>query len=309
MVDFVRRWTSRFDSIDVKWMVARLGVSRSKFYDWECRRGQPNHHNGKMPRHFWTLPEEREAIVKFYLDHPTDGYRRCAYMMIDQDVAYCSPATVYRILSEAGVTRRWNNAPSGKKGKGYNQPKRAHSEWHIDISYINLGGTFYYLISVIDGFSRFLVHWDLRERMEERDVEIVLQRARELFPGEKPKIISDNGSQFVAREFGQFIRRCGMKHVRTSPNHPQSNGKKERWYKTLKSECVRPKCPQTIDDGMRVIGEYVRYYNKERLHSAIGYIAPLDKLEGRAKTIHETRDDKLAAARERRSQANKAKVA
>ena len=307
MVDFVRHWTLRFDTLSVKWLVAHLGIGRNKFYDWECRHGQPNHHNGKIPRYFWTRPEERKAVVNFYLDHPTDGYRRCAYMMIDRDVAYCSPATVYRILSEAGVIRRWNNTSSGKKGTGYRQPKHAHSEWHMDISYVNIGGTFYYLISVIDGFSRFIVHWDLRESMEERDVEIVLQRARELFPGVKPRIISDNGSQFVSREFSQFIRLCGMKHIRTSPGYPQSNGKKERWYRTLKSECIRRKCPTTLEDGQKVIGEYILYYNEERLHSAIGYVSPLDKLEGRAANIHKTRDDKLAEARERRKKADRAK--
>lgn len=112
--------------------------------------------------------------------------------------------------------------------------------WHIDVSYINLCGTFYYLCSILDGFSRSLVHWDLRESMREADVEVILERAKEKYPEAKPRIISDNGPQFIARDFKEFIRISGMTHVRTSPNHPQSNGKLERWHKSLKSECVRP---------------------------------------------------------------------
>jgi transposase InsO family protein len=94
--------------------------------------------------------------------------------------------------------------------------------------------------SILDGFSRFLVHWDLRESMREADVEVILQRAKEKYPEAKPRIISDNGPQFIARDFKEFIRISGMTHVRTSPYYPQSNGKIERWHKSLKSECIRP---------------------------------------------------------------------
>ncbi len=98
------------------------------------------------------------------------------------------------------------------------------------MSHINIAGTFYYLCSVIDGFSRYLLHWEIREQMKERDVQIILQRARERYPDAHPRLISDTGPQFVAKEFKQFIRISGMTHVRTSPFYPQSNGKQERWY-------------------------------------------------------------------------------
>ncbi len=100
----------------------------------------------------------------------------------------------------------------------------------MDISYVNLAGTFYYLCSVLDGYSRYLVHWELRESMKEAEVEIILERARERFPQARPRIISDNGPQFIARDFKEFIRICGMTHVRTSPFYPQSNGKIERGH-------------------------------------------------------------------------------
>ena len=126
---------------------------------------------------------------------------------------------------------------------------RAHEHWHIDVSYINISGTFYYLCSVLDGYSRFIVHWELRESMTEAEIEIMLQRAREKYPEAKPRIISDNGPQFLAKDFKEFIRIAGMTHVRTSPYYPQSNGKLERWHKSLKSECIRPGTPLSQEDA------------------------------------------------------------
>ena len=149
-------------------------------------------------------------------------------------------------------------------------------------------------------FSRYIVHWDLRERMTERDTETIVQRAVEKFPDAKPRLISDNGPQFIARDFNAFIRQCGMTHVKTSPYYPQSNGRIERWHGTLKTECIRPGTPLSLEDGRRIVGQWVVHYNTVRLHSAIDYIAPKDKLEGRAESILAARDAKLAAAREQR---------
>jgi len=136
--------------------------------------------------------------------------------------------------------------------------------------------------------------------MKERETEIIVQRAREKFPGENPRIISDNGPQFVAKDFKEFIRLCGMTHVRTSPYYPQSNGKKERWYQTLKRECLRRDTPLSLEDPQRVVALYVEHYNQVRLHSALGYITPADKLAGHETEIFAARDQKLEAARARR---------
>ena len=137
--------------------------------------------------------------------------------------------------------------------------------------------------------------------MKENEIETIIQRARELHPGATPRIITDNGPQFIARDFKEFIRICGMTHVKTTPYYPQSNGKIERWHKTLKGECLRPQTPLTPQDARRVVAKYVQYYNTVRLHSAIGYVTPKDRLEGRHQTIFEVRDRKLAAARVNRA--------
>jgi putative transposase len=133
--------------------------------------------------------------------------------------------------------------------------------------------------------------------MTEAEIEINLQRAREQFPEAMPRIISDNGPQFIARDFKEFIRLCGMTHVRTSPFYPQSNGKVERWHQSLKAECVRPGVPLSIEEALRLVGRYVDHYNRVRLHSAIGYVTPVDKLEGREQQIFAERDRRLEEAR------------
>lgn len=180
------------------------------------------------------------------------------------------------------------------------QPLRPHQHWHIDVAYINVAGTFYYLCSILDGYSRFLVHWELRASMTESEVETIVQRAREKTPDARPRIISDNGPQFIARDFKSFIRLAGMTHVRTSPHYPQSNGKLERWHRTLKATTIRPKPPSSLEEARALVGAFVEHYNTVRLHSAIGYVTPADQLAGRAKQIWLARDRKLEEARERR---------
>ncbi len=153
----------------------------------------------------------------------------------------------------------------------------------------------------MDGWSRYIVHWELKEHITEVDLEIILQKARELFPKTSPRIISDNGPQFIARDFKEFINVMEMTHVRTSPYYPQSNGKIERFHRSLKSECIRPNCPLSLDDALRLLSHYVHYYNCERLHSAISYLSPFDKLQGKSETIFAERKDKLLLARNLRS--------
>ncbi len=226
-------------------------------------------------------------------------------MMIDADVAACSPASVYRVLKGAGLLERHNTKPTAK-GTGFVQPLLPHEHWHVDVSYLNIGGTFYYLCSVLDGWSRSITHWEIREAMTEADIEQVIQRAREQFPGVTPRIISDNGPQFIARDFKEFIRICGMTHVKTSPYYPQSNGKIERFHRTIKGDCIRTQTPLSLEDARRIVARYVGHYNTVRLHSAIGYVTPEAKLQGRDKEILAERDRKLDAARQRRKEKRQA---
>ena len=297
-MDYVRYWKGRTE-LTAQQLVGWLEIRSSKFHDWQKRYGKVNEHNAWIPRDWWLEAWEKEAIVRFAWEYPLEGYRRLAFMMLDRDVVAASPSSVYRVLKAAGRIGRQPGKPS-LKGTGFQQPTRPHEHWHLDISYVNLAGTFYYLTTILDGYSRYIVHCEIRTSMTQQDEQVILQRALEKFPGEHPRIITDNGSQFVAKDFKEFIRLCGLTHVRTSPYYPQSNGKLERYHGTIKTECIRPSTPLSLEEAFRIVTRYVEHYNQVRLHSAIGYLTPADKLAGREAEIFAARDRKLAEARERR---------
>ena len=297
IVDFMKQWSQK-TQLPLCRLVRTAGLGLSKFYNWKDRYGRANEHNAPVPRDFWLERWEVEAILQFQTQYPLEGYRRLCFMMLDRDLVAVSPTSVYRVLHKAGLLGKPFKA--SRKGTGFVQPLQPHEHWHVDISYLNIGGTFYYLCSVIDGASRYIVHWDIRTSMTEAQVEIILQAALETFPGARPRIISDNGPQFIAKDFKEFIRLAQLTHVRTSPHYPQSNGKIERWHGTFKRDCIRQKTPLDLDQAKIVTGEFINHYNQVRLHSAIGYVTPQDRLENRHWEIFQARDKKLEAARENR---------
>jgi putative transposase len=302
----MKKWSEK-----TEWPLCRLvhtaGLGLSKFYNWKERYGRANEHNAPIPRDFWLERWEVEAIIQFHHQYPLEGYRRLCFMMLDRDIVAVSPASVYRVLRKAGLLAR-PFKPS-RKGTGFVQPLQPHEHWHVDISYLNICGTFYYLCSIIDGASRYIVHWDIRISMTEAQVEIILQAALEKFPGIKPRIISDNGPQFIAKDFKEFIRLAQLTHVRTSPHYPESNGKIERWHGTLKRDCIRQKTPLDLEHAKTLTSEFIQHYNTVRLHSAIGYVTPKDRLENRYLEIFQARDKKLEAAREKRRLKRKEQMA
>jgi len=296
VIDFIHKWSGDRTGLGSLQIVDWTGLGRSKFYEWRKRYGRVNEHNGLVPRDHWIEAWEKESIIAFHHQFPLEGYRRLTFMMLDRDIVAVSPSSTYRVLKSAGLLSTWTRLPSSK-GTGFVQPLHPHEHWHIDVSYINIAGTFYYLCSILDGCSRAIVHHEIRTSMTEEEVQTIVQRAMEKYPGARPRIISDNGPQFIARDFKEFIRVAGLTHVKTSPYYPQSNGKLERWHKTVKEDCIRPGSPLCLDDARRLVVNYVQHYNNVMLHSAIGYITPFDKLAGNETAIFAARDSKLAQAR------------
>lgn len=290
-------------------LIGLLGIQRNKYYKWKNRLGIENNHNGKIPKAHWLTPEEKQAVIDFatrfinsHQYYLNDGYRRIAYMGIDANLFACSPITVYRILSKAGLLGKWKNRKKGTKGTGYKQPLSPHQEWHTDIKYVNYKGTFLFFIGIMDGYSRYMVHHELRLNMTEFDIEVVLQRALEQYPNAKPKIITDNGSQYLSKDFQVYLKEVGLQHIKTSPAYPQSNGKIERFHRTLEDECIRTTSMINIEDARTQIKEYVEHYNNTRLHSSLFYLRPVDFLNGNVDELLKVRQDKLDNATEKRHQ-------
>lgn len=296
MVEYIATMSNK-THISKQQLVDWLGISSSKYYQWQNRLGAPNQHNGHCIREHWIQPQERQAIIKYCRHRTDEGYRRLTYMMIDEDIVYVSPSTTYRVLKQAGLLSRWNTKEQKSPKRPFVQPTAPHEQWHIDIKYVNVMGTFLFFIGIIDGYSRYIVNHELRSNMTEYDVELTLQRAKEKYPGVNPRVITDNGPQFISKDFAEFIRDSGLKQIRTSIANPQANGKIEAYFKTLSRECLRRRSFIGIEDARKQIAGFVDRYNNERLHSSLGYLRPRDYLYGDVKERFNERQRKLDRAR------------
>jgi len=266
------------------------GVSRRTYREWQERLETETKHNGQIPRAHWTTPSEVDAIIGYCENRMEIGYRTLCWEMVDADIAYVSPATVYNVLKRAGLTKKWAELEEEKK-KGFEQPKAVHEHWHIDFSYIRVCGVFYYFISVMDGYSRKILTWLLCESMEGLWAEIAVTRAKEKYPYANPRIITDNGSQFISKDFRELTMLLEIEHTFTSPSHPQSNGKLERFHRTLKSEHIRTTAYISYEDAKERMGRWIEYYNNRRLHGAVFYLPPEEVFQGmKEKRLAERRE-------------------
>jgi transposase InsO family protein len=289
-------------------LLSGAGISRRTWTDWQKRKDAPTRHNGLIPKKHWLLPSEIEAIVA-YVENRTDkkllGYRRLTWMMIDENVVYASASSVYRVLKAHGLLNMWAKINDTARKVGFDQPLAIHEQWHTDISYIRVQSVFYYFVSVMDGFSRKILVWDLFTSMEQLTVEIIITRAREAYPEAKPRLITDNGAQFIARDFKELLAILEIDHTFTSPAHPQSNGKLERFHRSFKDEEVRVTAYTNVDQAKRNMSEWIDYYNTRRLHSSLNYLTPQEVFEGKTEIRLAERKKKLYTAREVRKLAYK----
>lgn len=305
-MDYISYWQQRTGETLTK-ILTWLSLSPSKYHHWKHRKNKENQHNSLIPKAHWLLPWEIEAIISYRLEHPAEGYRLLSFMMLDDDIVAVSPSSVYRVLLKAGLLlTKWNHRKT--KGSGFHQPSEPHQHWHLDICYINFKSTFVYLVALIDGFSRFIVHYELKMSVEALDIEIMMERAREKFPGTNPILITDNGPQFIANEFNAYLQLVGITHRKTRFYYPQSNGKIERFYQTCKNESIRKNSFLSFNDLNRQLASYIKHYNYNRLHSSIGYIAPWDMIQGNQEKIFAERKQKLKLATENRIKLRKKKT-
>jgi len=305
VVEFVALLSEK-THFSVKQLLALIDVQSGKFYSWIDRKGILNNHNAHLPKENWLLPSEREAIIAYAKVHHGEGYRRLTYQMLDENVVAVSPSSTYRILKAAGLLNHWNKVKTSAKGHGFEQPAAPHLHWHTDIKYVNFKGSFLFLISVIDGYSRYIVHHELRQNMQEFDVQLTVQRALEKYPGVTPRLITDNGAQYISKDFAEFLKLSGLQHIRTSIAYPQSNGKIERYHRTINEECLQKRSLVNLDDARKQIAAYIVTYNTKRLHNSLFFLTPEDFLLNRISEKLAEREIKYDLAKKHRLEVNRA---
>ena len=285
-------------------VLRRLGVAKSTYHGWVQREAAATLDDLiRPPTSPWAvLPEEVEAVLGYALAHPRDGYRRLAWRMVDEDVAYLSPSSVYRILDDADLLYRWKRSRSA--GQRPAEPTRPHQRWHTDLMYLRVGDVWYFLVTVLDAYSRYVVHWDLLTSMTAADVRVVLQDALTT-TGAQPEVVSDNGSQFTARDFKQMVRLFELEHIRI--HHPESNGLLERFHRTTR-EALDDVELETLGRARELIGRWVEHYNEGRLHAALHYLPPAEYYRGDPEARLTERHEKLETARKRRERINRQRL-
>ena len=280
-----------------------LGLSPGRYHAWRQRAesGCLADRASIGTAYSRILPEEKEAVLTYALEHPEDGYRRLAWQMVDEDVAFLSPSSVYRVLSDADLLYRWKR--STRSGQAPPKPVKSNERWHTDIMYLRIADSWYFLVTVLDAYSRYVVHWELLTSMRAADVRLVIQQALER-TGARPQIVSDNGSQFTAAEFKQLVRLFELDHIRIRTYHPESNGVLERFHRSTREE-LGDELLGTLGRARELIGRWVRHYNEQRLHAGIEYLPPVEYYRGDPQARLTERREKLERARKRRERINR----
>lgn len=250
------------------------------------------------------LQEEVQKILEVGKKLDLDGYRTVAYEL-EKEGVYISESSAYRYLKKHGLIipqETPKREPAGKEWK--EKPTKPNEYWHTDITYIWIDGYgFHYLFTYLDGFSRYVIHSELRMSMTVDDTIETLKNALEkadLAEDQHLKLVTDNGSQYRSRRFKKFLEKKHIHHIRTAYKRPETNGKIERWHRTLKEQKISLAGYTSPQDAKKNIYQFVDDYNTNRPHQAIGYVTPEQKYTGKADEVIASRKQKKEAARRRR---------
>jgi transposase InsO family protein len=292
--------------------LAALGIAPRSYYRWLKEEPWAK----RLPAEplkpvspYEALSEEKQAVLASARKHPELRHRELAWRMVDEDVAYLSPSTVYRILKEANLVCPWRRRTKRKKA-AEEKATRSDQRWSTDLMHLQVGGKVYYFIAFLDEYSRYIVHHELLLAMDGLSVSLAAQTAIETLPkgpdGKPvitPEIRSDNGSGYVSKEFRVVLTENGLAHHRIQPHCPEENGLIERANRTLREGLEGEELTDHLT-AIRVMARLVKRYNEERLHSALGYLPPWEFYRGEPARRFEQRRTKLFQARHRRRERN-----
>jgi len=270
-----------------------LGIPKSSYYRW--RRGQPDSGNRKRPWNRIT-PEEEDKVLAVAREYTELSSRQLAAWITDNAGFAVSESTVYRILRRGGLVKRQETQLTAAN-EYHTKTTRPHQMWATDASYFKVvGWGYYYLVTVMDDYSRFILAWKLQKDMSSNSLIEVVQEAvdatgmTDVPVEDRTKLLSDNGAGYVSRSFRDYLRLVGIGHILAAPFHPQTNGKVERYQRSLKREVNQ--LPYELPSQLeRAIAGFVDYYNYRRYHKALGNVTPADVLYGRREEILERRKE------------------
>ena len=281
--------------------LAALGLPRSVYYAWKARESLEDRAS-RPCRVYEVLPEERSAICEYALQFAKIGYRKLTWMMLDAGVACVGESTVYRVLSEADLLARWKRS-AVSSGEYHFRPNAPNQQWHTDVMYVWVAARFYFLLSFIDAYSRYVVHHKLLISLDGKSVAIELQAALEAGPGLKPRVVHDHGGEFVNRDVTAVIKAHNLIDIKTRPRHPESNGIVERFNGTVRQDSD-DEYGKNYLQAEAIIAQLIRHYNDERLHATLGYMAPTVWHRGQPDEVRQERARRIAAARAHRKTIN-----
>jgi putative transposase len=295
-----------------KQTLAALGIARRTYYRWlreeSWARVLPAE-AVKPVQPYEALAEEKAAVLAYARKHPELRHREMAWRMVDEDVAYLSPSTVYRILKTANLVCPWRRRTKRSREED-EKATRPNERWATDVMQVQVGVGTYFVVSFMDEYSRYVVHFEIAPGMDGITVSTAAQAAIDTLakgadgqPLAKPEIRSDNGSGYISKEFKVVLKENGLGHHRIRPHCPEENGLIERMHRTLREE-LEGEAMRNLLEADKVFGRMVRRYNQERLHSALGYLAPVDYYRGNPTERYAGRRTKLTQARHQRKEKN-----
>jgi putative transposase len=286
-----------------------LGLPRSVYFAWRARAqsGQLADAPRSPASYDRLLPDEIEAIKAFALRHPKTGYRKLTYMMLDQDIVAASESAVYRVLREADLLHRWKR-PSRSPGVYAFTPTAPNQQWHSDVMYVWVGCRHYFLLSFVDAYSRYVVHYRLLTELTGRAVSIELEAATATCGAARPRIVHDHGSEFCNTELRAVIKAHDLLDIRTRARHPESNGIVERFNGTVRRDSDDYYGDNYLQ-AERTVARLIDDYNNVRLHAALGYFEPRELHFGNPAHRREVRRHKLDQARQTRRTYNRSLLA
>lgn len=313
-VHVVVQETKRRSGWSVRRTLRALDVSPASYYRWRREAERTKTVASAPPRPvqaYEATDEEKRAVRAYALKHPGIRHRELAWRMVDEEVVFLSPSTVYRILKGENLVCPWRRRTKRTREED-EKAQRPDEMWATDLMYVVIGGRTYYLVTFLDEYSRLIVHHALVSSMDGITVSVEAQaaierllkeRGGELPPQGMPRMRSDNGSCYVSREFRGVLDEHHLGHQRIKPHCPEENGIIERSNRTLREALDGEELTDLLQ-ARDVIAGIVRWYNEDRLHSALGYLRPIDYYRGDPAALHEQRRRKMAEARHRRREKN-----